>query len=317
MNAKENLNISMKEFFAAHEILISHILRFLMCLFGLIVVRFYFYEGSVLDNPILIFLLTLGGAFVPVSASSLLILVYGIMHIASFSLQTALMTFIIVFLGYLASIYYQAKSRFNLVLFPALYGMRIPFTLPLANGLLGRLSDIVPVVGGCFTGYYLKLVIENKAVLADQNGDLDAFSLFFKQMLRSQLFYCFLGANVAMFLIVYIMRTRNIRHAAVIGTVFGSLASFVIMIAGNLFFDSSENVIKFIIEMAFTLVAGLFICQFLFEMDYTRVEHLNFEDEDYNYYVTAVPKISISGEDWKVKRITGKRPGEKADGEND
>jgi len=317
MNAKENLYIRTKEFFAAHEILFSHILRFFMCLFGLIAVRFYFYEGSVLDNPILIILLTAGGAFVPVSASSLLILIYGIMHIASFSLQAALMTSIIVLLGYLASLYYQAKARFDLVLFPVLYGIRLPFTLPLAGGLLGRMSDIVPMIGGCFTGYYLKLIIENKAVLADQNGDLDAFSLFFSQMLRSQLFYCFLGANVAMFLIVYIIRTRNIRHAATIGTIFGTLASFVIMITGNLFFGSSENVIKFMIEMTFTLIAGLFISQFFFEMDYTRVEHLSFEDEDYNYYVTAVPKIRISGEDWKVKRITGKRPGEKADGEID
>jgi hypothetical protein len=40
-------------------------------------------------------------------------------------------------------------------------------------------------------------------------------------------------------------------------------------------------------------------------MDYNRPESLQFEDDDYYYYVTAIPKVRLTKEEWKVKRITG------------
>ena len=38
--------------------------------------------------------------------------------------------------------------------------------------------------------------------------------------------------------------------------------------------------------------------------DYTRTEHVQFEDDEYYYYVTAVPKMHISEQEKEIKRIT-------------
>jgi len=42
---------------------------------------------------------------------------------------------------------------------------------------------------------------------------------------------------------------------------------------------------------------------FLFNVDYTRAEYLQYEDDDYYYYVKAVPKIKMTQSSRSVKTI--------------
>ena len=50
-----------------------------------------------------------------------------------------------------------------------------------------------------------------------------------------------------------------------------------------------------------------FVIQFLFfNLDYSRTERLQFEDDEYYYYVKAVPKDVVSGTNKQVKRFSGK-----------
>ena len=46
---------------------------------------------------------------------------------------------------------------------------------------------------------------------------------------------------------------------------------------------------------------------FVFAVDYTRTEYLQYEDDDYYYYVKAVPKLTVSAPDVKVQRIYSRK----------
>ena len=65
------------------------------------------------------------------------------------------------------------------------------------------------------------------------------------------------------------------------------------------------------------LVLGIFIIttlivQFLFfNLDYSRTERLQFEDDDYYYYVKAVPKSLVTEKDKQIKRFNGKNEKER------
>ena len=45
----------------------------------------------------------------------------------------------------------------------------------------------------------------------------------------------------------------------------------------------------------------------VFAVDYTRTEYLQYEDDDYYYYVKAVPKLTVSAPDVKVQRIYSRK----------
>ena len=53
-------------------------------------------------------------------------------------------------------------------------------------------------------------------------------------------------------------------------------------------------------------VAGVYHF-FVFAVDYSRTEFVQFEDDDYYYYVKAVPKIAVTKPDVKVQKINTRR----------
>lgn len=42
-------------------------------------------------------------------------------------------------------------------------------------------------------------------------------------------------------------------------------------------------------------------------VDYSGTEYIQFEDDDYYYYVKAIPKIKVTASDVQVKRINVKK----------
>ena len=48
------------------------------------------------------------------------------------------------------------------------------------------------------------------------------------------------------------------------------------------------------------------LLEFLFfNLDYNRTERVQFEDDEYYYYVKAVPKVNLSSSEKKVQKIAG------------
>ena len=63
------------------------------------------------------------------------------------------------------------------------------------------------------------------------------------------------------------------------------------------------------------IAVGLILELFFFTVDYARSENLQYEDDEYYYYVKAVPKISVSTPEKTVKRINERQETEIIDAE--
>ena len=50
-----------------------------------------------------------------------------------------------------------------------------------------------------------------------------------------------------------------------------------------------------------------FLQFFIHSVDYTRTSKVQFEDDDYYYYVKAVPKVKVAAPDVRVKRVSAKK----------
>ena len=51
------------------------------------------------------------------------------------------------------------------------------------------------------------------------------------------------------------------------------------------------------------IIVSMIVKLFVFSVVYTRTEYLQFEDDEYYYYVKAVPKVSVAIPEKTVKRI--------------
>ena len=58
-----------------------------------------------------------------------------------------------------------------------------------------------------------------------------------------------------------------------------------------------------------------FLIEFLcFNLDYSRTEKVQFEDDEYYYYVKAVPKVNLSSKEKQIKKISGKKNAKRSGG---
>ena len=67
--------------------------------------------------------------------------------------------------------------------------------------------------------------------------------------------------------------------------------------------DVKSPVIPLIAGVAGAVIIAEILEFFLFHVDYSRTENLQFEDDEYYYYVKAVPKMSIARKDVTIKTI--------------
>ena len=93
-------------------------------------------------------------------------------------------------------------------------------------------------------------------------------------------------------------------HAHTIAVVIGVAVQLGIICAGEIAFGSAGRIVGVIIGCVISLPIALFVDFMVYSLDYTRVEHVQFEDDEYYYYVKAVPKIGVSVPEKKVKHIT-------------
>ena len=70
-------------------------------------------------------------------------------------------------------------------------------------------------------------------------------------------------------------------------------------------FDTNISILALILGTVVSLLLVKSLQFFVFNVDYTRTEYVQFEDDEYYYYVKAIPKNSVAKAEKTVKKITG------------
>ena len=92
----------------------------------------------------------------------------------------------------------------------------------------------------------------------------------------------------------------SIANAWQIAIASGILFETIGLIAGYMLLGISGKTVSVLVGNVISLLIA-FVIQFLFfNLDYSRTERLQFEDDEYYYYVKAVPKAVVSGTNKQV-----------------
>lgn len=258
-----------------------------------------------LKNPFVPLVLALVCAFLPSGAIAFLLAAIMLMHIYTVSFEIALIT--AVFLIIVALLYYgfQPGDSYWLVLTPVAFILKIPFAVPLLAGLSGSLVTVIPVSCGVVIYYVLMYVKQNAGVLTnDASVDItQKFVLIIKALVSNKFMLVMICMCVVGILVVYLLKTLSIDYAWILAIILGTIVQLAAVFVGDYLFDVSIPIGELVAGAVIALVlAGLYHF-FVFAVDYSRTEYTQFEDDDYVYYVKAVPKVAVSKPDVRVQRI--------------
>lgn len=108
-------------------------------------------------------------------------------------------------------------------------------------------------------------------------------------------------------LLVYTIRRQSINYAWRIALLLGNLFQMVILLVGYVLLGMPEKIMWVVLGTVISVVISLILEFFFYNLDYSRIERVQFEDDEYYYFVKAVPKVYVARKDKRVKQITPRK----------
>lgn len=154
--------------------------------------------------------------------------------------------------------------------------------------------------------YFMELVSDNASVLtgADKEEKIQNLQFLSDGLMKNQEMMVTIIAFVTVLVIVYVVRRLEVEYAWHIAVFGGGIAYMIIMAAGGIFLEATIPVVPLVAGTMVSVFVGEILEFFFFHVDYKRTERLQFEDDEYYYYVKAVPKIK------DMKKSSGRKPEE-------
>ena len=112
-------------------------------------------------------------------------------------------------------------------------------------------------------------------------------------ILNNKAMMVYVAAFAVTVLVVYIIRRLSIAYCWQIAIGVGAFACLFTLIVANRVFKGGVSVGGAFVGLIVSVILNIILQYFCFDLDYNRTEKVQFEDDEYYYYVKAVPKNTI------------------------
>lgn len=280
------------------------------CQFILALLTFTFISNQIgfsdfITNPIVTVALSVICTFLPMTVTVLIATIVTIFQLYTLSLGIAVVALIMFLIMYVLYLRFTPKKAIVLLLVPLAFMLQIPVAIPIIFGLIGGPVYIIPITMGTIIYYMINCVNSYSTLLetVSETGMLGQMTTYTQQLLGNREMWCVIIAFALCLLLVYSLRTMELDHAWEIAIIAGALVHMVAMTSGYVILDVQFSFVSLVIGSLFAIVIAFVLEFFVFTVDYTRTEYLQFEDDEYYYYVKALPKVSVTIPEKTVKRI--------------
>jgi hypothetical protein len=139
-----------------------------------------------------------------------------------------------------------------------------------------------------------------------EGGATKVASLIESLINNKEMYLCVL-AMILTVLVVYFIRRLAVDYAWEIAIGVGIATNIVVHLIGALLPGVTVKIVALLLGSVVSGVLAFIVKFFVFSVDYTRTERVQFEDDEYYYYVKAVPKNVIAEPKKTVKRIVSQK----------
>lgn len=308
MTALLELREKIKNIYGKYDVYLKPLLKFILglCVFLLINGNIG-YMGRLSSLPATL-ALSLACAILPLNGMIWLAFVVTLLHLYSLSLEVAAVALaLFLLLGFLY-FRFAPKDSVYAVLTPVCLHFQIGAVMPMAVGLTGKAYSVLSVICGTIVWFFLDGVKQNAAALG-ASGEVSASSKFaaaLAPIMSNKEMYLVIAAFFIVTVTVLLIRRLSIDYAWTVAIIVGGLAHFILLFAGYILLRIEGKTAGLVVGSLVSLAAALVLEFLFFNLDYSRTERVQFEDDEYYYYVKAVPKMIVAERDKRVKTFASK-----------
>ncbi len=311
MTALLELRENLKKIYSRNEAFILPVIKFLLGFIVLSIINGKMGYMTKIDNMAIVLIVSLLSSFLPTGFMVVFAMLFTLLHMYALSIETAAVGLVVFLLLYLLFLRFTAREALVVVLTPILCMLKLPYVMPVAMGLIGTPASCVSVGCGVVVYYLIQTVITNAPTINSMAAEeaTAKLRLLTDGMLGNKAMLVMIVAFTVTVIVVYLIRRMSVDHSWTIAMAAGVLIEVMILLVGDLMYDTNLSILSALLGAVVTVIVCKVIEFFRFCLDYSRTEKVQFEDDEYYYYVKAVPKMTVSAPTNTVKKInTQRRP---------
>ena len=305
MNRLYEIKGYLSKYYGKYSRLIDKLIKFLVAILAFTFVNKNIGFSEFISNPFMAILLSLICLLLPTPMTVVLVTIVTLLQLLTFSVGATIVAGVLFVIMYGFYVRYAPGRAIVILLVPIAYMLQIPVTIPIVLGLIGSPICILPISMGTIAYYLIDYVKANTTLLetVGESGVMEQVTTYAQQILVNREMWCSIIAFSICLLLVYNVRRMSVDYSWEIAIIAGTLGNINAMAYGYIIMDIQLSYISLIIGSIVAIIVAFIVKFFVFAVDYTRTERLQYEDDEYYYYVKAVPKVSVTIPEKTVKRI--------------
>lgn len=295
-----------RNFYTKYSRYIDLALKFILALLTFAFVNNQVGFFQALSNPAVTFGLSVICTFLPSTLTVIFAAILVLIHFFVLAPGAAVVFGLILIVMCATYFRFAPDKSIVLLITPLAFMMKIPILVPIVYGLIGGPICAIPITFGIIVYFMISYVKSYATVIQTVVAGSDTFlqtATFVQQLFGNKEMWLMIVSFMVCLILVYKLKRLSIERAWEIAIATGLLVNIIMMAFGQVILNISLSYLTLILGSLVTAVIALVVEIFVFSVNYYRTEYLQFEDDEYYYYVKAVPKISVAVPEKTVKKI--------------
>lgn len=303
------LREKIKMIYSRNEVFILPIVKFLLAFLTLNMINGKMGYMTRLDSIAIVLIAALLCSFLPAGSILLFAALFSLAHMYALSVEAAIVGLCVYVLLLILFLRFNHKEAIVVVLTAVLCSLKIPYVMPVAMGLIGSPASAMSVCCGVVAYYVLQAINSSASTIGTMGEDAatEKLRLMIDGIAGNKEMLVMVAAFAITLLVVYMIRRMSIDYNWTIAMLAGAITNLMILLIGDLMYGTNISVFGVILGAVVSVAVAKCIEFFRFCVDFSRTEKVQFEDDEYYYYVKAVPKMTVAAPTKTVKKINAQR----------
>ena len=283
---------SIRDFLRKYDEVVTPIIRFIFSFIMFSCINSLFGYSEFLHRGVITFLLSVISALVTGPVVVFLAGVVVAVHCFSVSMDIGVLCLLLFLIMYCAYIRMFQNTGYVLALVPILYMLKIPFAAPVMVAIFAGFSGAVPAAFGVVIYYFSQYVKEARAtILLGEDADFQGYSYVVNGLMKDKVMLLAVIAFAIVVMVTSLIHQLNFDYAWYVAIGVGSVFTILVFLICGMMVDVSVPAGSLVLGAILGGVLGVVVQMCKSVIDYSHKESVQFEDDDYYYYVKAIPKV--------------------------
>lgn len=310
MNRILGIRQKIRQTYAGFEAWIEPALKALVMLVIILVMNSHVGYSHTLQSWNIVLLAVLAAALLPWKGLTFISAIWFLVNMLALSWEVAFISAALVLIAAMAQYVFLPGHSLAAVLIPVAFCLKVPYLIPLVLGLVGGSLSFIPAASGVLLYYFIAGIEKNADIFMRTTGStagaLERFPQIISIIQDNNVMVIGIVAFAVTAVIVSAIRRISTDYSMYIAVVVGTVANIVIYLVGGFTSDAGIDYSEVLLGSGIAFVIAELAAFWLVAADYAHSEYLQYEDDNYIYYVKAVPKIRIAEKSVKVHDVSPK-----------